>query len=179
MFGLAIRKRIDEDKLSNIFVNSLLEVVENGFEDVAEMINDDIVFEVSPKISATSYEQFLLIIITGNLNFLKQNTQIEDVRELEQKIISKYADIFGMEYSEFNKLIEQMKSFISQVNFPSGNYLYGLSKAIFFKYNLNQFQESYFKSLNTPNPLFLKRLDELINNFLWDWDSFFKKHKLQ
>ena len=89
------------------------------------------------------------------------------------------ADIFGMEYSEFNKLIEQMKSFISQVNFPSGNYLYGLSKAIFFKYNLNQFQESYFKSLNTPNPLFLKRLDELINNFLWDWDSFFKKHKLQ
>ena len=90
MFGLAIRKRIDEDKLSNIFVNSLLEVVENGFEDVAEMINDDIVFEVSPKISATSYEQFLLIIITGNLNFLKQNTQIEDVRELEQKIISKY-----------------------------------------------------------------------------------------
>ena len=178
MFGLAIRKRIDEDKLANIFVNSLLEVVENGFEDVADMINDDPAFETKPDIASNAYEQFLLIIITGNLEFLKNNSLIDDVTGLERKIISKYADIFDLETDQFDNLISKMKTFISQVNFPSKNYLYGISKAIFFKYNLNQYQESYFKSMNTPNPLFLKRIDEVVNHFLWDWDSFFKKHKL-
>ncbi len=179
MFGIAIRKRIDEDKLANIFVNSLLEVVENGFEVVSEMINDDPAFETSPDIKADSYQQFLLIVIAGNLEFLKVNTQIDDIDDLENKIIVKYADIFDLEKHEFGDLVCGMKTFISQVNFPSKNYLYGISKAVFFKYNLNQYQEPYFKSMNTPNPLFLKRMDELVNNFLWDWDSFFKKHKLQ
>ncbi len=179
MFGIALRKRIDEEKLANIFVNSLLEAVENGFEVVAEMINDDPAFENSPNISSNAYEQFLLIIITGNLEFLKNNTQIEDIKEMEEKIIYKYATIFGLENDEFDRLISQMKTFIAQINFPSKNYLYGISKAVFFKYHLNQYQESYFKSMNTPNPLFLKRMDEMVNNFLWDWDSFFKKHKLQ
>jgi len=179
MFGLAIRKKIDEDKLANIFVNSLLEVVENGFEDVAGMINDDPAFEVSPKISAAAYEQFLLIVITGNLEFLQSNTLLEDLEHLERLIINKYANVFDLNNDQFEDLICEMKSFISQVNFPSKNYLYGISKAIFFKYNLNQFQESYFKTMNTPNPLFLKRMDDIVNNFLWDWDAFFKKHKLQ
>jgi hypothetical protein len=31
--------------------------------------------------------------------------------------------------------------------------------------------------MHTPNPLFLKRMDEMMSNFLWDWDQFFKKHK--
>lgn len=179
MFGLAIRKRIDEDKLSNIFVNSIIEVVENGFEDLTEMIQDDPAFLTTPTIPNKAYQQFLLIIVTGNLNFLKNDTQIENIDELESLIQSKFANIFEIPASEFKSLIDQTQSFIGQVNYPSRNYLYGLSKAVFFKYDLNQFQESYFKSMNTPNPLFLKRLDEFISNFLWDWDSFFKKHKIQ
>jgi hypothetical protein len=32
--------------------------------------------------------------------------------------------------------------------------------------------------MQAPNPLFLKRLDEVMANFIWDWDVFFKKYKL-
>jgi len=179
MFGLAIRKRIDEEKLANIFVNSLLEAVENGFVDIAEMINDDSAFEVSPQVDKQAYDQFLLIIITGNLSFLKQSNEIDQNESLESKIIEKYAQLFNIDKPVFENLIEKMQSFVSQVNFPSKNYLYGLSKAVFFKYNLNQYQESYFRTMNSPNPLFLKRMDELISLFMWDWDTFFKKHKIQ
>jgi hypothetical protein len=28
------------------------------------------------------------------------------------------------------------------------------------------------------NTLFFKRIDDVIKNFIWDWDSFFKKYKL-
>lgn len=179
MFGLAIRKRIDEDQLSNIFVNALLEAVENGFEDVANAINEDPAFYTSPKIKPTSFNQFLLIIITANLNYLQQNSEIENIKGLEKKIVTKYARIFDQKEEAFQKLLDDMSSFISQVNYPSKNYLYGISKAIFYKYNLNNFQESYFQTMNSPNPLFLKRMDEITSHFLWDWDSFFKKHKLQ
>jgi hypothetical protein len=179
MFGLAIRRKIDEDQLSNIFVNALLEAVENGFEDVATAINEDPAFSQSPNIQPKAFNQFLLIIITANLNYLQQNSEIENIAGLERKIIAKYANIFDQKEADFQKLIDDMSRFISQVNYPSKNYLYGISKAIFYKYQLNDFQESYFQTMNSPNPLFLKRMDEITSHFLWDWDSFFKKHKLQ
>ncbi len=179
MFGLAIRKRIDEDQLSNIFVNALLEAIENGFEDVATAINEDPAFNKCPNIASNAYNQFLLIIITANLNYLQQHNEIDNLEALERKIISKYASIFDLEDNEFQKLIDEMASFISQVNYPSKTYLYGISKAVFYKYNLNDFQESYFQTMNSPNPLFLKRMDEIVSHFLWNWEAFFKKHKLQ
>ncbi|NBN99415.1 MAG: hypothetical protein EBV19_09305, partial [Flavobacteriia bacterium] len=60
---------------------------------------------------------------------------------------------------------------------PSKTTLYAMSKAVFHKYELNQFQDDYFKRMNAPNPVFLKRLDDLLNNFLWNWETFFKKYR--
>jgi hypothetical protein len=40
---------------------------------------------------------------------------------------------------------------------------------VFFKYELGQYQEDYFKNMNSPNPLFLKRLDEAMKLFLFNW----------
>ena len=53
-----------------------------------------------------------------------------------------------------------------------------MSKAVFQKYNLNDFQDEYFRRLQAPNPLFLKRMDQVVVNFLWDWDAFFKKYRI-
>jgi len=43
---------------------------------------------------------------------------------------------------------------------------------------LNEFQDEYFKRMQAPNPLFLKRMDEIMVNFIWNWDAFSKKFKL-
>jgi hypothetical protein len=53
-----------------------------------------------------------------------------------------------------------------------------MSKAIFHKYELYEYQDDYFKKMQAPNPLFLKRMDEIVSNFVWDWDAFFKKFRL-
>jgi hypothetical protein len=68
---------------------------------------------------------------------------------------------------------------MAHVNFPSKNILYSMSKAVFFKYELNQYQDEYFRSMNTPNPIFLKSLDEVMRNFIWDWEAFCDKYKVQ
>lgn len=53
-----------------------------------------------------------------------------------------------------------------------------MSKAVFFKYNLNDYQEEYFRQMKTPNPIFLKNLDEVMRHFLWDWEVFNEKYKV-
>ena len=34
-----------------------------------------------------------------------------------------------------------------------------------------QFQEEYFKNVNCPNPIFLKRLDNAVVHFMWNWEE--------
>ena len=93
-------------------------------------------------------------------------------------LIEKLAAIYDMDFASFEQVIKDYDAFVSRVNHPSKNTLYGMSKAVFHKFNLNGFQEPYFKNMRTPNPLFLKRMDEIMMNFLWDWEAFFNRYKV-
>jgi len=177
MLAKLIKRRIDADKLANVFVNSIIDISENGFRDIKEMISEDSAFVYMPRITEEHSDNFMLIIIVGNLKFLDAHFEVDEVDEIRHKIISKFANIFGITYRAFEDLLERTAGFISTVNHPSKNMLYGMSKAVFHKFDLNEYQEDYFKNMKTPNPLFLKRMDEMMANFLWEWDQFFKKHK--
>ena len=71
-----------------------------------------------------------------------------------------------------------MSCYLNKVNHPSKNMHYAMSKGIFGKYQLNQFQDDYFKNMNSPNPMFLKRLDEAMDCFIWNWESFKQKYQI-
>lgn len=178
MFGGLIKKKLDADKLANVFVNSVLEITDHGFEDLKEMIKEDPAFVTLPEVKNNCSDKFLLIVTVGNLKQLHNYFEVDEAIELRKLIIEKFSKIFDITVKEMEELLEQTSSYISQVNHPSRNLLYGMSKAIFHKFDLNKHQEEYFRSLKTPNPLFLKRMDDVMANFLWDWDQFFKKHKI-
>lgn len=173
-----LKRKLTDNQLANIFVNGLLEVIDNGFKDVSSLINEDSAFESSPNILPEANSEFTLIVIVGNLVTLESSFDSDQAHRVEQLIYQKFAAIFSMSESNFSNLIKDYKNFITRVNHPSKNMLYGMSKAIFHKYNLNDFQDEYFKRMQAPNPLFLKRMDEVMSNFIWDWDVFFKKYKL-
>jgi hypothetical protein len=173
-----LKRKLTDNQLANIFVNGLLEVIDNGFKDVASLINEDPAFEATPNITPEANSEFTLIVIVGNLVTLESSFESDQAFRVEQLIYQKFATIFSMSETSFENLIKEYKNFISRVNHPSKNMLYGMSKAIFHKYNLNDFQDDYFKRMQAPNPLFLKRMDEVMSNFIWDWDVFFKKYKL-
>ena len=84
----------------------------------------------------------------------------------------------GVEESEYKNILKDYQSFVNQINYPSKNLIYGMSKAIFAKYELAQYQDEYFRDMKVPNPMFLQRFNEITELFLWDWDAFFKKHRL-
>lgn len=178
MLGTFLKRKLSNEKVANIFVNTLIDVIDNGFKEVAGLMNDDPAFVSHPNIKEDQNGEFALIVIAGNLSFLESTFDSEQADAVGKLIFEKLGKIYGMTELEFGGLIRKYQSFISHVNAPSKNMIYGMSKAIFHKYKLNEFQNEYFSKLQAPNPLFLKRMDEVVTNFIWDWDAFFKKYKI-
>ncbi|MCO5259249.1 MAG: hypothetical protein M9916_03815 [Crocinitomicaceae bacterium] len=178
MLGTLIKKKLSDNQVANIFINALFDTIDNGFPEVAQLINEDSAFVTSPSVDAANNAEFALITIIGNLSFLENTFEPEQAARIEAIIIEKLATIYQTSTEELKKTISEYKSFIQRVNHPSKNMIYGMSKAIFHKYKLNEFQDEYFKRMQAPNPLFLKRMDEVVASFIWDWDSFFKKYRL-
>jgi len=178
MLTLFKRQKVTKEKLANIFVNSILELLEGSFEDVIGIIEDDPQFSQRPYIDKENSDDLLFIIIAANLNYFSDFFDKEMEDEITDKLFEKFATIYGIKKVAFQKLIRDYQSFLWRVNHPSNNTLYAMSKAVFFKYNLNQYQQDYFKKLNVPNPIFLKRLDEVMQHFIWDWSGFLNKYKI-
>lgn len=178
MFGTILRKKVSNDKLANVFINSLFNTIDAGFPVVAEFINEDQAFVKSPSVASNDSFEFAFIVIVGNLSFLESAFDPEQADSIEAIIYEKLAKVYEMSTQEFKSLVKDYRSLISRLNHPSKNMIYGMSKAIFDKYTLYNYQDEYFKRMQAPNPLFLKRMDEVVENFIWDWDCFFKKYRL-
>lgn len=178
MLGTILKRKLSDNQMANIFINAIFDTIDNGFTEVASFINEDPAFVVSPGIESHENGEFALIVLVGNLSFLESTFEAEQAFRIEAIIFEKLAQMYDMSLTDFQKLIKDYQSFISRVNHPSKNMVYGMSKAIFHKYDLNEFQDDYFKRMRSPNPLFLKRMDELVVNFIWNWDAFFKRYKL-
>lgn len=159
-------------------MNGILEMVENGFGEVAQMINEDPAFIVSPEIPESKNGQFSMIVLVANLSFLESTFEVEQAARVEQLIFEKMGVMMQATASEAEQTVREYQKFMNRINHPSKNMIYAMSKAIFFKYDLNEFQDEYFSRMQVPNPLFLKRMDAVVGNFLWDWDAFFKKYRI-
>jgi hypothetical protein len=178
MFRTLIKKKLSDNQVANIFINAIFDSVDKGFQEIASLINEDPVFVSSPSIEETASGEFGMVIIVGNLSFLESTFDADQASRVESLIFKKLAKIYDIDEEDFIKLIRGYQKFISRVNHPSKNWIYGMSKAIFHKYKLNEFQDEYFKRMRAPNPLFLKRMDEVVANYIWNWDAFFKKYRI-
>lgn len=178
MFTIFGKKKLKQETVANLFVNTLLDTVEKGFPEVAGIINDAPEFTTCPNINPKNANKFLVTVIAGNLKFLSSTFNKRGQTTIIEHTYFVLSQVFSMDIADFKELIKKEQAYISKVNFPSKNTLYGMSKAVFRKYNLNEFQDEYFKNMNSPNPMFLKKLDEVMENFVWNWDVFLSKHQV-
>lgn len=178
MFAIFGKKKLNENKLSNIAVNSILDTVDQGFPEVAEIIRNSPELVAQVEINDSHQDIFLLIIIAANLQIIPQHLESHQDSRVAAKIVEKFAQVFDVDTDEFERVINEYKSFLKKVNHPSNNTLYSMSKAVFHKFALAELQEEYFRNMKAPNPLFLKRLDEVMPIFLFDWESITDKYQL-
>ncbi|PCJ23904.1 MAG: hypothetical protein COA97_10725 [Flavobacteriales bacterium] len=178
MFKIFGKKKIQENIVANIFVNSILDTIDQGFPEIVGVINDAPEFTTSPNIAETDIDCFTLIVFAANISYIPQHLNNSKDDRITNLIISKLSRVFDVDQEKLENVIKDYQNFLIKVNHPSKNMLYAMSKGIFRKYNLNGFQDEYFKNMNSPNPMFLKRLDEAMDNFLWNWDSFNQKYQI-
>lgn len=178
MFAIFGKKKIKEETASNIFINNLLDTIEKGFPEIAGIINDSPEFVSCPNISEKNSEKFLLIIIAANLKFIPQEFNNNQEDRMLDLIYAQLAKVFDVDQTRLEGVINDYQNYIAKVNLPSKNTIYGISKAIFGKYDLNQYQDEYFKNMKSPNPMFLKRLDDAIDCFIWNWEAFKEKYQI-
>ena len=178
MLGSLLKKKLSDNQLANVFMNGLLEVVDNGFGEVAALINEDPAFVNSPELSENDNAQFTMVILVANLSSLENTFEADQAVRIEQLIFEKLGKMMQSDAVEAEKTVRDYQKFMQRINHPSKNMVYAMSKAIFQKYGLNEFQDEYFRRMQAPNPLFLKRMDAVVTNFLWDWDAFFKKYRI-
>jgi len=178
MFSTLIKRKLTDNQVANIFINALYDSIDNGFSEVAQLINEDLAFTTSPNIDKYNNGEFGLIVIVGNLSYLESTFDADQAERVETIIFEKLSKFYDPDANAFKKIVKEYQNFILRINHPSKNWIYGMSKAVFHKYKLNEFQDEYFRRMQAPNPLFLKRMDEVMGNFVWNWDAFFKKYRL-
>ena len=178
MFKIFGKKKIKEDVVANIFVNSILNTIDEGFAEITGIINDAPEFTTSPNISATDDNSFTLIVVAANLYYIPEHLHGSKDDRITNLIFSKLSNVFNCDRIQLESVIKEYQCYLMKVNHPSKNMHYAISKGIFGKYNLNNYQDEYFKNMKSPNPMFLKRLDEAIDSFVWNWDTFKQKYQI-
>lgn len=177
MFSIFTKKKITEETLANIFVNGIIKLVEDGFPELADMINNDPEFQTSPKLLKENYDKFLLIVFTGNLSFLPDHFNAVEQMKMQDRIYAKFSSAIGLSKAELKTCVSKNSQLFYTLNHPSKNVKYAMSKAFFHQYELYKFQDSYFRKMRVPNPILLKRLNDVIETFVWDWDNMFKRYR--
>jgi hypothetical protein len=172
------RKKVTAERVAHIFAHNIVETVENNFADVAGFINESPEFIQSPSIGENDFGKFLMIVLAGNFSYISQYFNNGMDKAIIEGITQRMAPAFDMTPTEFSMKVKEYKECMARANHPSKNIVYAMSKGVFLKYNLVDCQEEYFRQMKTPNPIFLKNLDDLMKNFLWNWEVFNEKYKV-
>lgn len=172
MLGIFKRQKIREDELAADFVEAFLPTVYCGFPEIAALINESIEFVDSPGLKEEDCDRFLLIALAANTMAIQRHFTSRYDQAIIREVLERVAREGKVSYGPLVNTVNQTEKFIAKVNHPSKNLVYGMSKAVFYKYDLSKYQEEYFRNMNSPNPVFLKRLDEAMEVYLWNWQEF-------
>lgn len=178
MLTLFGKKKLTEEKVANVFVNAIQVMIDQGFDDVVGLVNDSPEFLQPPNMDNEQIGPFTMIVLSGNLQEIPKHFAAGQDKRITELILEKFAALYDMEKMELAKLVGETRKFMSRKNHPSKNTVIGMSKAMFCKYKLNDFQEDYFKNLHAPNPIVIQRLKDALENFMWDWKTITEKYKV-
>lgn len=178
MLSFLTKKKISDNTLSNIFVNGVFKMLEEGFDDLKFALQHDPELEIKPQDKHFNEDQFLWIVIAANISYIPQYfTALEQVKFMES-VTQKFCQSLGVTREEFKKEIQAAHQLFYRLNHPSKNTKYAMSKAIFDQFELYDCQNEYFRKMRVANPITLKRLNELVECFLWDWENITKRYKI-
>lgn len=179
MFGFFKKNKIKQSQLVQIYTDNLYDVIEKAFPEVAGFINEEKQFEKAPQIGAQDFEWFSYIIYGGNVLNLYNHFDDATADTLKYKIIAEVAERYTKRDTQIaEEIILEYEKFLSDIQNKTNDVAKTISLALFYKFELNNFQDEHFQKLNTPNPVFFKELTDMMELFVWNWSEFLDKYKI-
>lgn len=172
------KKKLTDEQVANIFVNTSFETVEQGWPQVASFLNASPEFDSSPDLDPEDYGKFLMIVVSANLGMIPKHFDPGVDRAIIQRCCAKFGLALGLPQDAFAKKVKEFRGFMKEVNRPSKNTLTGMTRAVCYKYGVIAHQEAYFRDMNVPNPILQKNLREVMEHFLWDWEEFVDQYRV-
>ncbi len=176
---LSKKKKVKAKLAAAIYVNLLNNVIEVGFVEIKDFINNNNNLEDNPNLTNLDVEWFRNIVFLGNLQGL--STYFE---EKESAILRGFVlDEMHKELpdNEQNLAIERFldyENYFNELLVENEYAISAMAYGIFEKYNINEFQGDLFKRKNKPNPIFYNELKNLLKHFMWNWEDYLEKNKL-
>ena len=165
------KRKLTDEKVANIFVNTSLEIVEEGWPKIVELLNASPEFEKSPELDPKDYGRFLMIVVSANLSAVPKHFEPGVDRAIIKRCCAKFGRVLGVPKEDFAKKAKEFKAFMKKINHPSTNSVTAMTRAVFYKYHLIASQDEYFRDMNVPNPIIMAGLRDVVTHFYWDWDE--------
>jgi len=178
MFGTLIgKKKMTEETLAKVLVSGTLRTCEPIFKEVADYISECPHFESEPQLKGDAELDFIITVFTCNITRIPHYMDHGRDKRIAQKVLSQLAESIELDLLDLSKRIQSCKSLMKRLNHPSKNLVYAMPKALFDNYGLNEYQQSYFRDLRSPNPLYLKEMNQMLDHVVWDWDFLKNEYK--
>ena len=107
------KKKLTDEQVANIFVNTSFETVESGWPQVAEFLNTSPEFETPPQLSEEDYGKFLMIVVAANLSLIPKHFDNGIDRAIIQRCCAKFGFALGLPPDSFSRKIKEFRSFMT------------------------------------------------------------------
>lgn len=178
MISLFGKKKIKGDELAPLYVSAIYDVIEKGFPEIAGYINEEKEFQKSPNLSEAENEWFLYIVYAGNMVNLDNYFEKPKAEELARIIRMEVVKVMGKDPEVVDGVLYDYEVFMRSLMAQTKSLVKSMSLAIFHKYDLNKYQKEHFQKLNSPNPVVMKELNDMVEFFLWNWEDYLAKYKV-
>lgn len=178
MLTLFGKRKLTEEQVAHIFVNGIQALIDDGFMTVAGLVNDSPEFVKPPSIEETDSGPFTLIVLAGNLQVIPRHFESGRDKRIVEHILSKFSELYEIEKMQLARMVSDTRKFMNRKNHPGKNVETAMAKALFWRWELNPYQEEYFRSLNAPNPIIIQRMRDALKNFLWNWETIHDSYKI-
>ena len=162
-----------------MFVHATLDSIEDAWPDVLGLLRETPHMERVPEIEESEVGPFLLVVMAGNLDFIPHFFDAGTDQVLVGAILAELSTQLDLPVAQLAHRISEMRDGMTKLNKPSKKTLSAMSRGLYIGYDLNGYQEEYFRSLAVPNPRFLMQMEEILQHFLWDWTSFNEQYRVQ
>ena len=177
---LSKKKKVKAELAAAIYVNLLNNVIEDGFVEIKDFINNNNNLEDSPNLTNKDVDWFRNIIFLGNMQNLDTFYEEKESAILRGLILNEmYKELSENEQHLAIERFLDYENYFNELLIENEYSINAMAYGIFEKYNINEYQGDLFKRKNKPNPVFYNELKNLLKHFIWNWEDYLEKNKLK